>query len=234
MKDENEKIYLTPAVIRIWHWVNALGIVTLCLTGFQIRFPVQAPIFGAYKNAVMLHDTAGIVVSVLYVVWLVYYGLVARTLGRLYIPTLDDIKQGFLRQGRYYLVDFFKGRPNPHVCSPDSKFNPLQKSAYMMFMLVLLPLVIVSGIMLMNIMPLRRWILAAGGLPLLVAAHFLIACAFIAFLCVHVYLATMGHSVLAHFKAMWTGWEEVHHGLPEPEVKAGTAYISNTSEQRVS
>ena len=233
MKDENEKIYLNPTIVRIWHWINALGIVTLCLTGIQIRFPEEAPIFGAYKNAIMLHDTAGITVSVLYVVWLVYYAFVAKTLRRLYIPTMKDIKEGFLRQGKYYLVDFFKGRPNPHVSTPECKFNPLQKSAYMMFMLVLLPLVIVSGILLMNIMPLRQWILAAGGLPLLVAAHFLIACAFTAFLFVHIYLATMGHSVLAHFKAMWTGWEDVHHGPPEAEPQPGTAYISNTPEQRI-
>jgi len=230
-KDELGKIYLNPTIVRIWHWINALGIVTLCLTGVQIRFPDHAPVFGAYKNAIMLHDTAGIVVSIMYVIWLGYYAFVARSLRRLYIPTMNDVKQGFLRQGRYYLIDFFKGGPNPHVSTPDRKFNPLQKSAYMMFMLVLMPLVIISGLLLMNIMPLRRWILMVGGLPFLVAAHFLIACCFTAFLCAHIYLATMGHTFLAHFKAMWTGWEEAH-GEHKPEASA--AYVSNTSRQRAS
>ncbi len=208
--NQQERIYINPTVIRTWHWVNAFSIITLCLTGLQIRFPDHLPIFGAYKNAIVLHDTAGIMVSALYLVWLSHYALVEKSLRKLYIPSKEDIREGFMRQGRYYVIDFFKGAPNPHVSSPDCKFNPLQKSAYMIFMLVLLPLVIISGMLLMNIMPLRRWILMVGGLPFLVAAHYLIACCFIAFLCVHIYLATMGHSFLSHFKAMWTGWEEVH------------------------
>ena len=32
----------------------------------------------------------------------------------------------------------------------------------------------------------------------------------LAFLIVHVYLATAGHTPLAHIKAMITGWEDVH------------------------
>jgi len=217
-KDDN-KIYLNPTAIRIWHWINALGIVTLCLTGMQIRFPDHFPIFGAYKNAILLHDTAGIVVSVLYLVWLVHYVFIEKSLKKLYIPTMDDIKNGFIRQGKFYVIDFFKGKPNPHVSTPDNKFNPLQKSAYMMFMLVLLPLVIITGILLMNIMPLRRMILMVGGLPFLVAAHYLIACCFIAFLGAHMYLATMGHTFTAHIKAMWTGWEDAHHEAPEADAK---------------
>jgi len=221
-KDDN-KIYLNPTAVRIWHWINALGIITLCLTGMQIRFPDHFPIFGAYKNAILLHDTAGIVVSVLYLVWLIHYVFIEKSLKKLYIPTMDDIKNGFIRQGRFYVIDFFKGKPNPHVSTPDNKFNPLQKSAYMMFMLVFMPLVIISGILLMNIMPLRRMILMVGGLPFLVAAHYLIACCFIAFLGAHMYLATMGHTFTAHIKAMWTGWEDAHHEAPGAEDVKNTA-----------
>ncbi len=231
MYNNPDKIYLTPTVVRIWHWINALGIVTLCLTGVQIRFPDYAPIFGAYKNAIRLHDTAGIVVSILYLLWLGYYLLVERSLRKLYIPSWKDLSKGLVKQARYYLIDYFKGKPNPHISTPENKFNPLQKTAYMVFMLVLLPLVIVSGLLLLNLMPLRRWVLMAGGLRFLVGAHFLLACCFVAFLCVHVYLATMGHSVLAHFKTMWTGWEELEpHATPEK----GAAYISHTPRQHTS
>ena len=34
-----EMVYMTPMPVRIWHWLNAVGIVTLCVTGLQIRFP---------------------------------------------------------------------------------------------------------------------------------------------------------------------------------------------------
>ena len=55
-----EQIYITPTPVRIWHWLNALGIVTLCITGIQIRFPEYANIFGTYKAAIKLHDVAGV------------------------------------------------------------------------------------------------------------------------------------------------------------------------------
>ena len=38
--------------------------------------------------------------------------------------------------------------------------------------------------------------------------------AFVFYLFVHVYLGTLGHTRLAHFKAMMTGYDEVE---PEPE-----------------
>ncbi|OFZ19866.1 MAG: cytochrome b [Bdellovibrionales bacterium GWB1_55_8] len=204
-------VYLTPMPVRIWHWINALGIVTLCLTGIQIRFPEYIGVFGRYKNAIILHNAAGIVVTGIYLVWLIYYGLIARTLRKLYIPTFTDVKKGVFRQATYYLYHYFTGAPNPHHSQPHDKFNPMQKVAYLAIMFGLLPLVCASGVLLLNVAPLRDWVLMMGGIRLLVSAHFLIAASFTSFLFVHLYLATLGHTPLAHFKPMWTGWEKVDH-----------------------
>jgi thiosulfate reductase cytochrome b subunit len=201
-------VYMTPMPVRIWHWLNAFGIVTLTITGLQIRFPDYVNIFGTYKAAIRLHNTAGVVVSISYALWFIYYLFVAGTLAKLYIPTADDIKHGIFRQAFFYFYNYFLGRPNPHHGTPDSKFNPLQKLAYLMIMIVLLPLVIVSGFALMYVAPMRELILLIGGIKTLVGSHFLIACCFCAFLFVHIYLATLGHTPLAHFKPMWNGWEE--------------------------
>lgn len=203
-----ELVYMTPLPVRIWHWLNAFGIVTLCVTGLQIRFPDYINIFGAYKAAIRLHNTAGVVVSISYMLWLLYYLVIARSLIKQYLPTLEDLTTGIFRQAYYYFLTYFVGSPNPHHSSPDSKFNPLQKAAYLVIMLVLLPLVIVSGILLMYVAPMRELLLLLGGIKILVGAHFLLACCFTAFLCVHIYLATLGHTPLAHFKPMWNGWEE--------------------------
>jgi thiosulfate reductase cytochrome b subunit len=199
---------MTPMPVRIWHWLNAFGIVTLCITALQIRFPEHINIFGAYKVAIRLHNTAGVVVSISYALWLIYYIVVARSLIKLYVPTLDDLKTGIFRQAYFYFLTYFLGLPNPHHSTPDSKFNPMQKAAYLVIMLVLLPLVIISGYMLMYIAPLRELMILVGGIKTLVSIHFLIACCFCAFLFVHIYLATLGHTPLAHFKPMWHGWEE--------------------------
>jgi len=214
-------IYLTPTAVRIWHWLNALGIVTLCITGVQIRFPEYVMLFGTYKTSILLHDTAGIVVSISYLLWLFYYLVIAGTLKKLYIPTMKDVKEGILRQSLFYGYYFFQGGPNPHHSTPESKFNPMQKAGYMMIMLGLMPVIIVSGLMLLNVGPMRTWIMAVGGLKILIGIHYLVACMFFAFLFVHVYLATMGHSPIAHFKPMWHGWEEVEehehgHAAPPP------------------
>ncbi|MBC8018749.1 MAG: cytochrome b/b6 domain-containing protein, partial [Verrucomicrobia bacterium] len=124
--ENSEFIYLTPMPVRIWHWLNAFGFITLVLTGLQIRFPEYLNIFGTYKAAIALHNTAGHVVSASYLLWLFYYLFVSGTLMRLYIPTINDIRHGLLRQGIFYFFKYFLGRPNPHHASPDDKFNPMQ------------------------------------------------------------------------------------------------------------
>lgn len=212
----SERIYLNPLPIRIWHWLNALGFIILILTGLQIRFPEYLAIFGAYRTAIILHNATGIGIAACYLLWLGYY-LFSGTLLRLYIPSRGDLCSGIVRQARYYLFDYFIGGPNPHQITPEDKFNPLQKSAYLVIMLILLPLEILSGLLLMNVTPLREIIDLVGGIKVLVSFHFLLACGFCSFLCVHIYLATLGHTPLAHFKAMWYGWEEreEEHGQAE-------------------
>ena len=203
-----EMFYVTPMPVRIWHWLNAFGIVTLCVTGLQIRFPDYINIFGAYKAAIRLHNTAGVVVSISYILWLTYYLVVAKSLIKQYVPTAEDLKSGILRQAYFYFLTYFLGKPNPHHSTPDHKFNPMQKATYLIIMLVLLPLVVFSGALLMYVAPLRELLLLLGGIKILVGSHFLLACCFTAFLFVHIYLATLGHTPLSHFKPMWNGWEE--------------------------
>jgi thiosulfate reductase cytochrome b subunit len=205
----DNKVYLQPTPVRIWHWLNAFGIVTLTVTGAQLRFPEYIQLFASYKSAVLLHNTAGLVVAASFSLWFFYYGLVARNMGKIYIPTRDDLSVGLLRQAKFYLLTYFLGWPNPHHPTPENKFNPMQKSAYMAIMFVLMPLVALTGILLTNVSPLREVVILIGGLKLLVAAHFLLACSLIAFLFTHVYLATLGKTPMAYIKPMWTGWEEV-------------------------
>lgn len=202
-------IYLQPTPVRIWHWVNASGFLALILSGIQIRFPEYVNLFGSYKAAITLHNVAGLVVAVSFSLWFFYYKVFAGTIMKLYLPTGEDLKHGLLRQGIFYFFKYFKGAPNPHHPTPDNKFNPLQKSAYLAVMFFIVPLVSLTGILLMNVSPLREFVMLAGGLQIIDGLHFLLACALCAFLFVHVYLATLGHTPLEHFKPMWTGWEEV-------------------------
>jgi thiosulfate reductase cytochrome b subunit len=50
-----------------------------------------------------------------------------------------------------------------------------------------------------------------GGLKILDAIHLLIGASLGAFVFSHLYLATLGHTMFAHFIPMWTGWETDEH-----------------------
>ena len=204
-----KKIYLQPIPIRIWHWVNAFGIITLIVSGAQIRFPEVLVILPSYKSAIQVHNVAGLIVSVSFTFWFFYYKMVKNTLDKLYIPNEEDLKHGLLRQLLYYCFWYFLGKPSPHHATPDSKFNPLQKSAYLAVMFLLMPLVGLTGILLMNVTPLRVLILMWGGIKAIDTLHFLIACSLVAFLFTHVYLGTLGSTPLSYLKPMIFGWEEV-------------------------
>ena len=59
----------------------------------------------------------------------------------------------------------------------------------------------------------ERWPQTAemmGGLGFVAPVHTLLAWLFAAFLIMHIYLTTTGHTPLANIKAMVNGWEEVH------------------------
>ena len=206
--NEKKKIYLQPTPVRIWHWLNALGIVTLTVSGAQIRFPDYVNILGSYKAAIYLHNTAGFVVAISFSLWFFYYVFVARNMANVYVPKAADLKTGLVRQAKFYFLTYFLGWENPHHPTPENKFNPMQKSVYLGIMFVLVPLVSLSGIILTNVEPLRGMIVMIGGLKILAGVHFLLACCLIAFLPTHIYLTTLGHTPMEHIKTMWTGWEE--------------------------
>jgi len=219
---EKKRIYLQPIPVRVWHWINAFGIITLILTGAQIRFPESVTLLGSYKSAIQVHNVAGLTVAISFSFWFFYYKMVRNTLDKLYIPNEEDLKRGLLRQLLFYCFWYFLGKPSPYHASPDEKFNPMQKSAYLAVMFVLMPLVGLTGILLLNVTPLRVFILLSGGIKIIVALHFLLACSLLAFLCTHVYLATLGSTPLAYIKPMVFGWEdaEEHHGEEHAEASS--------------
>jgi thiosulfate reductase cytochrome b subunit len=104
--------------------------------------------------------------------------------------------------------------------TPDNKFNALQKNAYVGIMFVFLPAQMITGLFLWRVKRFENYIDLIGGIKIVSSIHVLLFFFFVAFLFVHIYLATLGHTPWAHFKAMFTGYEE-HHG---PEAAEKTAF----------
>jgi thiosulfate reductase cytochrome b subunit len=204
---DQEREVLNPLALRIWHGVHGVGILLLILTGIQLRFPDIFDLFGTLKRAIDLHNLIGFILLADYIVWFVYYAA-RRELIRQYLPTLRDLLEGTSHQASYYFYRMFLGDPAPFEPTAKEKFNSLQKVTYFAVMLFLLPLQILTGILLWNIEKFLPLIAAVGGVRLVDTFHVILAYIFAAFLLMHIYLATLGHTFFSHFKAIILGYEK--------------------------
>ena len=95
------RIYVHPLPVRIWHWINALGFVTMIVTGFQIRYIGLFDLM-SFRTAVVLHNWIGFVLIANFFVWLFFYLFSDKI--KVYHPDLSParhFRQSF-RQLRYY------------------------------------------------------------------------------------------------------------------------------------
>ena len=192
-----KKIYLYTRFERFWHWVQALMIICLIVTGLEIHGTYTML---GFSTAVSVHNFTGlawIILFAFFVFWLFTTGEWKQ-----YIPTTKKLFAVIV----YYAYGIFKGRPHPVQKSPGAKHNPLQRLTYLGLSALLLPLQMATGLFyyLYNM-----W---EGAFPLsyLAWAHTLLALLLLNFLIVHVYMTTTGHSLFSHISGMITGWEEIY------------------------
>jgi thiosulfate reductase cytochrome b subunit len=205
--NQEKRTVLNPLLVRIWHWIHGIAIVLLVLTGFQIRFPDVITLFGSLRIAVNFHNILGFIVLFDYLLWFGYYVL-KRELVKQYVPAIEDFTIGMPTQSTYYFARIFFGDPAPFEPTPEAKFNSLQKITYFGIMFILVPLQIVTGVLLWDVERFHSIIAALGGVRVIDAFHIILAYIFAAFLVVHVYLSTLGHTFFSHTKAMIVGYED--------------------------
>ena len=93
----------------------------------------------------------------------------------------------------------------------------MQQQTYAIIMFLLLPAQMITGLFLWKIKSFENYIEFMGGIRVVNSLHVLLCFFFTAFIIGHIYLATLGHTPLAHIKAMFTGYEDME---PEPEAPA--------------
>jgi thiosulfate reductase cytochrome b subunit len=199
-----KKVFLHPIPIRIWHWINAALIFLLIITGVQLRFP-GATLF-QYNHAAFLHKVFGFVLVGSLIYWFLYY-LITGGLNKHYLIHPRDLKN-MVHQVVFYIFSIFKGAQNPFTPSAAERFNPLQKVAYLSLMLILMPVIIVTGVLFSDIAYFLNIVNFIGGARVLDAVHVATGYAFLLYLIVHLYMATLGYRLLSHIKAMITGYGE--------------------------
>lgn len=214
-----QRIYVNPLPVRIWHWINAFGFVLLILTGLQIRFVGEVQVV-SFKTAVQLHNWVGFALIANFALWLGYHLFTDKI--KVYHPELKPEKHflNTFRQMRYYGYGIFRGEPNPHHVSALHKFNPLQSVMYQIVMMILVPIQFYSGVLLWDVARFEGQVQALGGVRIVDTVHVLIFIFFCGFIFMHVYLSSLGHTWSAHFKAMITGWEDVHDEHAAADKKA--------------
>ena len=204
----NEKLlYIHPAPVRVWHWINAFGFIVLIITGFQIRYADILNIL-PLRDAINIHNYVGFCVIINYFLWLIYYLSTGKI--KIYLPNLRTFLGLAIKQAKYYGYGFFKGDPNPHAMTEDNKFNAPQQKAYLIIMFILLPAQMISGVFLWKVKGYAGYIDMLGGIKVIDTIHVFIFFFFTSFIMIHCYLATLGHTPFAHFKAMFTGYEKQH------------------------
>jgi len=195
-----ERIYVFKRFERFWHWSQAALIITLLFTGFEVHGTYSAL---GFENAVATHTTAAWTLVGLWV-FAVFWHLTTGE-WKQYIPTTDKVVAMF----RYYLTGIFTNAPHPFKQTRLKKHNPLQRLAYLFVLVIINPLIWITGWFYLFYNSWSDWGVSWLNIEYVALFHVIAAFMMLIFFIAHVYLATAGHTPTAHIKAMITGWEEV-------------------------
>ncbi|MCW8926205.1 MAG: cytochrome b/b6 domain-containing protein [Xanthomonadales bacterium] len=209
IKETDPRLYINPLPVRIWHWLHAMGFVALILTGIQIRYSDIINVL-SFETAVRTHNWVAWTVIANYFVWLGFYLFSDKITN--YHPELNPKKffEKAFAQMQYYSWGIFHGERSPHKVLPHDKFNPMQSISYQIIMLLIVPMQFFTGIMMWDVKRFESWINFLGGIKVIDTVHVLIFIFFVSFIMIHAYLGSLGATPSAHFKEMFTGYEEEH------------------------
>lgn len=194
-----ERIYIFKAFERFWHWCQALLIILMMFTGFEIHGTYRML---GYERAAGFHTAAAWILITLWVFAIFWHFTTGEW--RQYVPTTDKL----LAMMKYYLSGIFGHAPHPFRQTVLRKHNPLQRLAYLFVKLLINPLIWITGLAYLYYNELNAFGIKIG-LGTIAQLHTIGAFLMLTFFIVHVYFATTGHTWTSHIKAMITGWEEV-------------------------
>lgn len=200
------RIYMFKRFERFWHWCQAGLIIFQLITGFEVHGIYK--LFG-FARAVDLHTTGAWCLVALWV-FAVFWHLTTGE-WKQYIPTWE--RMGAMLD--FYTRGIFHNEPHPYRPTVLRKLNPLQRLSYAAILVVVSPLIWVTGWLYLFYGEWGAWGLGWLDLRWVALGHTVGAFIIFGFLIGHIYLATAGHTVFSHFKAMITGWEEVDESHPQ-------------------
>lgn len=101
---KTKKVYVYQGSERFWHWNQALLIILLALTGFEIHSSYT--LFG-FRTAVSIHNKAAWALIILIVFAIFWHFTTGEW--KQYIPTTKNLQA----QVEFYLFGIFRNAPHP-------------------------------------------------------------------------------------------------------------------------
>ncbi len=205
---DNNKLYLYPVWLRMWHALNALCIIMLIVTGISIQYSdIQYP-FIPFDTAITLHNIFGVLAVFSYLIFLI--GNLVSKNGKQYLIKINGLVRRLGEQSRYYMFGYFKGEPKPFPIKKENKFNPLQRLSYTLTMYFLMPLIVITGVALLFPELIIDEAYGVSGIQLTAVLHSAIGFLISLFLLIHLYVASVGKNPLKNYKSIVTGFHEEH------------------------
>lgn len=197
------RVYLYARFQRFWHWMQAIIILGLLVTGME----VHGLFIGIdYEQACKLHNALAF--GLLGFILLAFFWYITTGDFRQYL-TEGNLLLKIRLQAHYYMVGIFKNEPHPFKKNEISRLNPLQRVTYLLLTLIGLPLQIAVGFIYYYFNELVALGMPSNWLGPIAWLHTLLAYLLVGFVVMHVYMTTTGHTLTSNIKAMITGWEEV-------------------------
>ncbi len=159
----------------------------------------------SFSRAVRMHNISGILLTISYLLF--FFGNMFTKNGKHYRLKM----KGITKQVRYYVFGVFKGEKPPFIASKENKFNPLQQLTYLIVMYIFLPLLIISGWIMLFPELIVTQIYSYSGLTITAVFHSAIGFLISIFLIIHIYFATFGATITSNFRGMFSGF----HRTPE-------------------
>jgi thiosulfate reductase cytochrome b subunit len=203
------KLYLYPALIRIWHFLNAVLIIILIISGLSMQYSDPLNPLIRFDLAVSMHNIAGLILIFNYLLF-----ILANTIsknGKHYRIQLKGLVDRLTAQFRYYTYGIFKNEPAPFPVTKKMKFNPIQQLTYFLTMYVLMPLIFLTGVPMLFSGVVVRQLIGPKAFFVTDMLHIGVGFLLSLFLIIHVYFCTFGAKPYSNFKSIVTGYHEGHH-----------------------
>jgi len=199
------RVYLFKPFERFWHWSQALLVISMLVTGFEVHGTYR--LFG-FAKAVDYHTIAAWTLVGLWI-FAIFWHLTTGE-WKHYIPSTHNV----VAIAKYYSSGIFKDEQHPFRPSLSNKHNPLQRLTYLAVLTLLSPLLWFTGWLYLFYASWAAWGLGGLRLEWIATAHTAGAFLMLAFLISHLYLSTTGHKLTSQIKAMVTGWEDLGDEAP--------------------